>query len=120
MKNIPYVIAFSAFIGLVLLAVFAAMGISLPFAYIASDIVGFSCAAGVLSFLIMDYAPRGGYQPVDIRVVEPKLEIVRADPPAADTCGVPVPIEVPFYDEVTLNLMSTFGASNDPATVSMS
>src|ERR1035441_9227933 len=60
MKKLPSILSFSAVIGLVLLLVSAALGVSVPFARIASGIVEFSVVAGMLGFFLADYAAPPG------------------------------------------------------------
>ncbi len=114
MKHAPSILAFSAIIGLLLLAVFETLGIPLPFATTASDIVGFSGSAGLLSFLAMDYLPARGRKPIDLRATASKPEVAKA---AAGKRDVPVRVRERSY--AASELMPTMGLSNDPATVSL-
>lgn len=116
MKNLPFILSFSAVIGLVLLVVSAALGVSVPFARIASAVVELSCVAGVFGFFLAEYAaPRSrGYDAV--RAAEPRRE---AAPAAVSRRSVPAPVDLPFDDAITVNLMATLEMRNDPATVSL-
>lgn len=58
MKTLTCLVSVAALAGLVLLAVVSALGASFPFVVVASQIVGFSGAAGVFGFFLKDYAPR--------------------------------------------------------------
>jgi len=116
MKNLPFILSFSAVIGLVLLIVSAALGVPVPFARIASDVVALSVVAGVLGFFLADYgAPRSSdYAPVRVD------EATRVVAPAAlDERLIPVPIELPADDVITVNLMETLKMRNDPMTISL-
>jgi len=119
MKNLPLILSFSAVIGLVLLIVSAALGVPVPFARVALDIVELSVVAGVVGFFLADYArPRSrDYGPV--RVAEPTREVARVAPAALDERLIPVPVELPIDEAVTVNFMETLGMRNNPATVSL-
>ena len=60
MKHLPCILSFSAFLGLLLLGAAAVLGFPLTFDQIAPAIVGFSSAAGVLGFLMLDHRRRPG------------------------------------------------------------
>ena len=55
MKNLPAIVSLSVIATLLLLAVAASFDTSIPFALIASYVVGFACAAAMLASLIVDY-----------------------------------------------------------------
>ena len=117
MKNLPCIIFLSALASLLLVTAAASLGVSFPLALVTSDIVGFSCAAGVLAIFLTDYAPRSsrsGAEPV--RSTESKREIEPAAQAAVSRCSV-VRRNEPFSDDS--GTMATFGLRNDPATVSL-
>ena len=49
------IVSFAATIGLLHLAVAYAIGIPFPIASVATNLIGISCAAGILAFAIADY-----------------------------------------------------------------
>jgi hypothetical protein len=116
MKNLPCIIALSTIISLALLTACAVLGVSLPYAGIASDILGISCCAGVAAFFVADYTPNRSRPYIDLGVAEPKREVALA--PVRQRY-VPRPIELPVDDEITVNLMATLGLRREPATVSL-
>jgi|CZKI01.1.fsa_nt_gi hypothetical protein len=116
MKKLPSILSFSAVIGLVLLLVSAALGVSVPFARIASGIVEFSVVAGMLGFFLADYAAPRSLDYDAVRVTEPKRE---AAPVAVRQRRIPDPVGLPFDEAITANLMATLEMRNDPATVSL-
>jgi hypothetical protein len=116
MKHLPCILSFSAFLGLLLLGAAAVLGFPLTFDQNAPAIVGFSSAAGVLGFLMLDYAPSRSRPTVAARVVEPK----RAFAPAAYQRLNPTPAELRFGDDITVNIMATLGTRSASATVSLS
>lgn len=117
MKNIPCLLAFSAVLSLILLAAAAALGVPLPFDRVAPVVVGFSCAAGVLGFVMVDYAPGRMRPTVASRIAQPKAVSV---PAPASLRRHPSPAGSKLADEITVNLMGTFGARTVSATVSRS
>jgi hypothetical protein len=108
MKSLPAIISLATAAALLLLAVAASFIDSLPFALIASYIVGFACSVGFLALFIADYGPRSA-RPIElvIRETEAKRHIER-------------PVAQLFEDPITLNVLSTVGLQNDPATLSFS
>ena len=94
------------------------LGVPLTLPVVAADFVGFSCGAGVLTLFVIDYAPRRGRPYIDLRAMEPKLEVARTEPPRIRR-RIPALIEIKLRDAATVNLMGRFGIQNDPATVSM-
>ena len=114
MKNLPCLLTFSAVLGLLLLAAAATLGISLPFDRIAPAIVAVSCAAGVLGFLMVDYAPGRTRPTVAVRVAEPRRVVA----PAPSLRRIPSPVS--YDDGITVNIMSTLGVRTVASTVSLS
>jgi hypothetical protein len=108
MKSLPAIISLATAAALLLLAVAASFIDSLPFALIASYIVGFACSIGFLALFIADYNPRSA-RPIElvIRETEAKRQVER-------------PVAPSFVDPITLNVLSTLGLRNDPATLSFS
>ncbi len=117
MKHLPSILSFSAFLGLLLLAIAATLGVSLPFDRIAPAIVGFSSGAGVLGFLMVEYAPSRSRPSVAARVVEPKPEFA---PAVVREWRKPSALELRFGDDVTVNLMGTLDVRTGSATLSLS
>jgi hypothetical protein len=107
MKSLPAIISLATAAALLLLAVAASLIDSLPFALIASYIVGFACSIGFLALFISDYAPRA--RPIEL--------VVRETEAAREAKNQAVPA---FADHITLNVLSTAGLTNDPATLSFS
>jgi hypothetical protein len=116
MKNLPFILSFSAVIGLVLLIVSATLGVPVPFARIASDIVEISVVAGMLGFFLADYASPRSRDYAAVRAEEPKRE---AAPVAVSQRRNPDPVGLPFDEAVTVDLIATLNMRNDPATVSL-
>jgi len=108
MKSLPAIISIATVAALMLLAVAASFIDSLPFALIASYIVGFACSVGFLALFIADYGPRSA-RPIElvIRETEAKRQVETS-------------VVQPFEDPITLNVLSTMGIRNDPATISFS
>jgi hypothetical protein len=113
MKTLPAIISIATVAVLLLLAVAASVIDSLPFAYIASYVVGCGCAAGLLAFFIADYGPRSP------RLIEAVIDEAKALRDAeARAAAARRQAETPFDDHVTVNWLSSGSLSNDPATVS--
>lgn len=117
MKNLPYIVSLATIICLVVLAALAALGLSLPYIAIASDVVGFSCGAGVFSFFLADYAAGRPNHYVDLRAAEPKREVALATP-ASRRCARRK-AELPFEAAMALKLMSEVRLSDDLSTLSL-
>jgi len=116
MKNLPFILSFSAVIGLVLLIVSAALGVSVPFARIATDVVELSVVVGVIGFFVADYGAPRSSDYSSVRVAEPRRVVA---PAAVSQRRLPVPVELPTDEEITVNLMATLEMRNDPVTVSL-
>jgi hypothetical protein len=114
MKNLPCILSFSAIFSLLALTVLSALGVSMPFDRIASDVLGISCGVSVLGFLLADYGPRG--MP-DYRAA-PALAPKRVVAPAASR-RVGHSFYPGYDDAITVNLMSSLELRNDPSTVSL-
>jgi hypothetical protein len=117
MKNLPCLLTFSAVLGLILLAAAAVLGVSLPFDRIAPAIVGFSCVAGVVGFLMVDYAPSRSGPTVAARVAQPKRVLA---PSAVSQRRISSPAALSYDDTITLNLTGTVGMRTVSGTVSLS
>ena len=72
MKNLPCIIALSTIISLALLTACAVLGVSLPYALIASDIIAISCCAGVIAFFVAEYTPNRSRPYIELGVAEQK------------------------------------------------
>jgi len=119
MKNLPLILSFTAAIGLVILIVTTALGVPVPFARIASNVVEFSVVAGMLGFFLADYArPRPRYY-ADVRVAEPKREASRVAPAFQNMRRIPDPVGLSIDDAVTLDLIAKIELRNDPASASL-
>lgn len=116
MKNLFCILSFSAILALLLLAVPAAAGISLPFESIASDVLGISCGVGVLGFFLADYGPRKTPDYRAVRAPEPRRNAVPA--PSAWR-SIPLPNAVSFDGMSTVNLVVPMEMRDDPATASL-
>lgn len=119
MKNVPSIISLATVAVLLLLAVAASFIDSLPFAFVASYVVGFACSVGFLALFLADY---GSTSPrliaIDFKEAEAKREAAaratraqrRPDPQFGAPCREPVAPE----------LLATIGLRNDPSTLSIS
>jgi hypothetical protein len=120
MKNLPAITSIATLAVLLLLAVAASVIDSIPFAIIASYVVGFGCSIGFLAVFLADYDPRSP-RPVAVVTTEAearrKLEAAMA---AAAQHELDGQMDTPFGEPVTVNLLSTMGLRNDPATLSLS
>lgn len=115
MKNMPIILAFSAILSLLALTALSAIGVSMPFDRIASDVLGISCGVSVLGFLLADYGPRGMPDYRAAPVLAPKR--VAAPTPVSRRASHSV---YPGYDDsIAAGLMSSLEISNDPSTVSL-
>jgi hypothetical protein len=120
MKNLPAIISIATVAVLLLLAVAASVIDSLPFALIASYVVGFACSLSLLALFVADYAPRS---PRLIALVSSEAEEKRAHGAAARAAATEHLLDhqadAPYSDPITVNFMATMGLRNDPATVSL-
>jgi hypothetical protein len=117
MKNLPYIVSLATIICLVILAALAALGVSLPYVSIASDVIGFSCGAGVLSFFLADYAAGRPNHYVDLRSAEPKSEVALVAPTGQKRARRRV--ELPLDPATTLNLIREIRLRDEPSTLSL-
>lgn len=117
MKNIVPITSIATIAALLLLAVAASFIDSLPFAFIASYVVGFACSASLLAVFIADYSPRS---PRPIPIVSREVETRRELEAAESSAPAQGRFEPSFDDQVTVNILSTVGLRNDPATLSLS
>jgi uncharacterized membrane protein len=115
MKNLPCIISLLTIVSLALLAACAAISISLPYATIASGIVGISCSAGVFAFLVADYVPNRTRPPIALGVAEPEREV---EPASVRQRPVSRLIDLSLDEELTVNLIATLGLRRESATVS--
>jgi hypothetical protein len=116
MKNLPAIISIATVAVLLLLAVAASVIDSLPFALIASYVVGFACSLSLLALFVADYAPRS---PRLIALVSSEAEEKRAREAAATERLLDRQADAPYSDPITVNFMATMGLRSDPATVSL-
>ena len=118
MKNLVPVISIATIAALLLLSVAASFIDSLPFAFIASYVVGFACSASLLAVFIADYSPRS---PRPIAIVTREVEARRELEAAQSAQGrFDAQFEPSFNDPLTVNILTTVGLRNDPATLSLS
>ena len=120
MKNLPAIVVLSTVAILLLLAVAASLVPSLSFASIASYILGFSCAAGTLAFLVADYGP-GSPRPIAVPARNPEAEGVRESTVKAGPYGrrVTRAVKESQDEAATEDLMASIRMRNDPATLSL-
>jgi uncharacterized protein (DUF58 family) len=116
MKNLPAIASIATVAVLLLLAVAASLIDSLPFAFIASYVVGFGCSIGLLAMFISDYGPS---TPRPLAIVTREVEERRALEAARAAAAQGQPVETAYNDPITVSWMSTLGLQNDPATVSL-
>lgn len=107
MKNAPAIITFATLAVLFLLAVAASLIDSIPFAFVASYVVGFGCSAGFLSMFLADYGEASRRKVV--------LVPVESDVPASNEWGQ----GDRFPDPITVNFLPTGGFRKEPATLSL-
>ena len=112
MKNVSAIISIATVAILLLLAVAASVIDSLPFAVIASYVIGFACAIQFLALFIADYSPRSP-RPIPIMSRE-------AEENAAAQRRVDQQADTPFSDPDTVMMLSTNRLRNGPATLSLS
>ena len=114
MKTLSCIISVAALAGLVLLAAASVLGLSFPFALVASQVVGFSSAAGVFAFFLRDYAPRGRrYDAVKVRKPAAHRQETFAPGRRGARSGAGE-----YYHSVAEGALLTLGLRNDPATLS--
>gem|GEM_PF-2987352 len=114
MKNLISIVSLSALASLAVLAALAAFNVSLPYACIASDIVGFSAGAGVLAFFVADYAPSKSL--IDLDEARRKRNALA---PASRLEVNPEPVESAFDPSGTLNWLAGGSMEQEPSTVSL-
>jgi hypothetical protein len=108
MKNLPVLIALTALAALVLLAVVSSVMASVPFVPVATYIVSAACPLGLVGMFIGDYtrrAPQVDLSPEEVRET-------RFAPGHRETREV-APV-------VPMDVLSTMGIRNDPATLTYS
>jgi hypothetical protein len=113
MKNMPAIITFATVAALLLLAIAASLIDSIPFAFIASYVVGFGCSLGFLAMFIADYSrrsPRLAEIVVRDADVATELEAAAKASPAWNQPGWGAP------DPITVNFAATLGLRNEPNT----
>ncbi len=120
MKNLPAIISIATVAVLLLLAVAASVIDSLPFAFMASYVVGFACSVQLFAMFVQDYGPRG---PRLVESVSVEAS-ARRDLEAAKAAEAEWRLERrdagACCDPVTVNVLSTLGLRNDDATLSLS
>ena len=120
MKNLPCVIIFSTFATLVLVTVVSFLGVSFPFAGVAPNIAGFSCAAGVFALFVANCASRRSRSvAAAVRATESRRENKPAMPAAARRNSVAPWIEMRSDGSVADGGLATLGLRKDPATNSL-
>jgi hypothetical protein len=119
MKNMPAVITFATVAVLLLLGIAASFIDSIPFALIASYVVGFGCSVGFLAMFLADYglrAPR--LSAIVIREADERTELAEVAEASVSGSQPDWEIRAPFDDPITMMTRSTIGLMNDPATLS--
>jgi hypothetical protein len=120
MKNLTVIISIATVAVLLLLAVAASLIDSIPFAFVASYVVGFAGSIQLLAFFVQDYAPR-----------KPRLvEVESSEAAAKRALEAAKALEAQwlaeqrssgsFDEHLTVNVLSTIGLRNDHATLSLS
>jgi len=119
MKSLPAIIALSTVAILLLLAVAASLIASISFAYVASYVVGFSCAAGMVASLIADYGPRSPRLiALPVRDTEPVCVSEFAEEASDETWAI-LPAARPRDEAILERLTASIGMRSDPATLSI-
>jgi len=108
MKNLNALIALTALAALVLLAVVSSVVDSVPFVLPATYIVSAACSLGLVGLFIGDYANRSP----QLNLSPEKVQQAHFQPDPQATREV-VPL-------VPVDVLSTLGIRNDPATLSYS
>jgi hypothetical protein len=121
MKTLPCLLALLAVASLALLAVAAALGVTLPYCSVALRLVALAWVAGVLAIFVADYAPR---RPLGVGPVLPSVEAQPAfvrSPSIATGQRRSMPVLARTFDDTIVTAdIATLGLSYNPATLSMS
>ena len=119
MKNMSAVITLATIAVLLLLGIAASFIDSIPFAVIASYVVGFGCSVAFLAMFLADYgfrAPR--LSAIVIREADARTELGEPAEASALRNQPDGEFRAPFDDPITMITRSTIGLRNDPATLS--
>lgn len=119
MKTLPAIISIATIAALLLLAVAASVIESIPFAYIATCVIGFAVALELLALFVADYGPQ---PPRLIAVEQEKAQAEREAAARASETRRRIEREVnspAFNDEASVNWVSTAGLRNEPSTLSL-
>jgi len=119
MKNLPCIVFLAALASLVLLAAASSFGLSLPFLHVASMIVGFSGAAGVLALFLADYGRRPSRDGTAASAPEAKRASITAVPAGVDLRGVIRRKARQVRNPAGSGALTRLRLSNDPATLSL-
>jgi hypothetical protein len=121
MKNLASLLALLAVASLVLLAVAASLGVTLPYSSVALRLVALASVAGVLSIFLADYAPRRPLR------AGPALPSMAPHSVSARPARVVVrqrrrvPAMARSYDDtIVTGTIATLGLGHQPVTLSMS
>jgi hypothetical protein len=114
MKNLISIVSLTALASLAILAALAAFDVPLPYACIASDIIGFSAGAGVLAFFVADYAPSKSL--IDLDAARRERNALA---PATRLEVNPEPVESAFDPSGTLNWLAGGSMEQEPSTMSL-
>jgi hypothetical protein len=114
MKNLISIVSLTGLASLVVLAVLAAFDVSLPYACIASDVIGFSAGAGVLAFFVADYAPSRPL--IDLQAVQVERNALAS---ARHLEVNPDPVDMAFDPNATLNWLGSSSMEQEPSTLSL-
>jgi hypothetical protein len=113
MKNMPAIITFATVAALLLLAIAASLFNSIPFAFIASYVVGFGCSLGFLAMFIADYSHRSPrLAEIVVREADARPEL-EAAAKASTAWNQP---DWGYRDPITVSFRSTLGLRNEPIT----
>jgi hypothetical protein len=118
MKSLPALISLATAAVLILIAIAASFIESVPFALIASSVIGVGTTFAFLALFAADYGP----PPRVLRVVDPeesKRELDALLRMAAARDRSEPEIAPALADEITVNFLSTVGLDRQPSTLSL-
>lgn len=120
MKSLPAIVVLLTVAILLLLAVATSLVPSLSFASIASYLLGFSCAAVTIAFLVADYGP-GSPRPIAVPVRDAEAKGVHEPTAEAGAYGrcFTRAVKLSQNEAATEDLMASIRMRNDPATLSL-
>jgi hypothetical protein len=121
MKMLPAIVSLATIATLLLLAVAASVTDFIPFALVASYVVGFGCSIGFLALFIADYTPRSRrLVETVVSEAEAERELEAMARAAAAQRRFREELDQLAHGPLTANMLRTLGLRNDQATLSLS